>query len=263
MQRATPDGFYESIVGYWLFNEANGTVLEDYSNGLNGELFGFDNTASSGRVLSTIPINQIQTTLSGSQGWFMIANPISGLTFSEWLNPIWTQGFSDAKSTDGSPNVLLRNTIDGTINGSNWITPSSANDEMTIGRCFLLYAFDDDNSPLAGGNSGFPKTLISTGIQPLANQNLSSLLNSNIDGFTLLGNPFAETIDWDLSEHTNLYESIYSWDASISNWRVWNGTTGSLENGLIASKQAFFVETSAASPTLSIPLTAKTTQNNP
>jgi len=263
MQRATPDGFYDSIVGYWQFNEANGTALEDYSNGLNGELFGFDNTASSGRVLSTIPINQIQTTLSGSQGWFMIANPISGLTFSEWLNPIWTQGFSDASSSTGSPNVLLWNTIDGTTNGSNWIEPSSANDEMMVGRGFILYAFNDDNGPAAGGNSGFPKTLISSGIQPLANQNLSSLLNTNIDGFALLGNPFAETIDWDLTEHTNLYESIYSWDPSISNWRVWNGTTGSLENGLIASNQAFFVETSAANPSLSIPLSAKTTQNNP
>ncbi|MDP6610853.1 MAG: T9SS type A sorting domain-containing protein, partial [Candidatus Marinimicrobia bacterium] len=61
------------------------------------------------------------------------------------------------------------------------------------------------------------------------------------------GNPYATTIDWDDVTQTNVTTSAYVWDSQAGTpaYISWNGSSGSLSNGLIAPYQGFFVRGSA------------------
>ncbi len=82
------------------------------------------------------------------------------------------------------------------------------------------------------------------------------------DGWNLVNNPLPATVDWDNMTKANLNTAVSVWNTSTSAYDTWNGSTGGLSNGLIASGQAFWVQASAASPTLSIPESAKSTSSS-
>ena len=80
-------------------------------------------------------------------------------------------------------------------------------------------------------------------------------------GWNLLGNPTASTLDWDSSwTKVAVSNAIYIWDPSANSgngdYLTWNGSTGSLGSGRIAPFQAFWVHTSS-SPQLSFGNAAK------
>lgn len=69
------------------------------------------------------------------------------------------------------------------------------------------------------------------------------------EGWNLVGNPFSSSFETDtyLSKH-NIDRAIYVWDGSV--YKVWNGTAGSIPNGIIPPMGAFFVKTNASGATL-------------
>ena len=75
-----------------------------------------------------------------------------------------------------------------------WEPLTDASTTFTPGRGVLMYVFSDDDGPDNETNAGFPKTLRADGFVPNTHQNLSSLLNPNPEGWTLLGNPFSQRI---------------------------------------------------------------------
>ncbi|MDH5604425.1 MAG: T9SS type A sorting domain-containing protein, partial [Cyclobacteriaceae bacterium] len=78
------------------------------------------------------------------------------------------------------------------------------------------------------------------------------------DGWNYLSNPYPSTIDWDLlTRNASVNSSVAVWDAAGGAYIYWNGTSGSLANGHIASGQAFWVQTNASGPTLSATEAAK------
>lgn len=85
--------------------------------------------------------------------------------------------------------------------------------------------------------------------------NYTSTGSSIDDGWNMVSNPYASTIDWDLivasNPGSNLDGTVSVWNSSGGVYDTWNGSTGSLTNGLISSGQSFWVH-ATASPTLTI-----------
>ena len=81
---------------------------------------------------------------------------------------------------------------------------------------------------------------------------------------TLIGNPFASTIDFDLLTISEITGTAYVWDPNAGGsgeWKTWNGTAGDITDGLITPYQGFFVQTqsSPSSPSVVFPSNAKST----
>jgi surface protein len=207
-------------------------------------------------VWGTCPV--VQRVISGSEGWRLLSSPATGSTFSTILFPFWTQGFTGATNTGGSSNVFTWATGDATDNVANWTAPASLTTSLPVGQGSLVYMFSDDDGPAVEGDAGFPKRIsLADDNAPTGDLDLSSLLNTNIDGRALIGNPYQSDIDWDLVTKSGLYEAVYIWDHNASAWKTWSGGVGTLTSGIIPAFNAFFVQTFSASPTLTIPESAK------
>lgn len=257
MRATTPEAQTDGLIGYWQFNEETGTSTAEQVNNLTGTLNNFDFTTSSGWVISEAPIDNnlvVFTTLTGTEGWRLLASPIQDSTLSPLLRNIWTQGFTGAKATSGSPNVYTWSTA--SSGDANWTALTDIANSPGIGSGSLVYVFSDDNY-LEPGDAGFPKTLQVEGIEPIGDQTLTSLLNTHIGGYTLLGNPFKKDIDWDDFTKSNLSNSVYVYDNNSAGWKSWNGTLGSLTAGKIGAFNGFFVQTTGADPSIVIPHSAK------
>lgn len=78
--------------------------------------------------------------------------------------------------------------------------------------------------------------------------------------YSLVGNPFPSSIDWDIAgwTKTNIDNSIAIRDNGQGTHIYWNGSSGNIPNGIIAAGQAFWVQT-AASPSLKVNENAKVT----
>ena len=77
-------------------------------------------------------------------------------------------------------------------------------------------------------------------------QSIDFMPTAHNEGWNLLGNPFPSDIDWDATgwTKTNIQgNTINIWDGT--SYLTWNGSTGSLGNGLIAKGQGFWVRASA------------------
>lgn len=116
----------------------------------------------------------------------------------------------------------------------------------------LVYVFDDDDYD--GTGDGFPKTLSLSGAEN--NIGVSPTINSGDSAWTLIGNPFSTTIDFDNTTRNQLTNVAYVWDPAVNNWISWNGTSGSLTDGLIKPYQGFFVQNNGAVDNQSISFTS-------
>lgn len=201
---------------------------------------------------------EVNQNLTGTQGWRLLSSPVADSTFSTLFKGRWTQGITGASVSGGIPTVYSWSTSTATSDTSNWNAISDLNSAYTPGSGVLAYVFSDDNGPDVAGDAGFPKTMNVEGIEPQSDQTLTSLLNTNVNGWTLLGNPFKQDVDWDSLTKTNLSNSVYVWDNNSSDWKTWNGILGDLSDGEIGAFNGFFAQTTSANPTLLVPQAAKT-----
>lgn len=245
-------------------------------NGVVSGFLAFITDTDTGSDLNNLFLNSIEiyhgtsvnTSLSiqGSAGWRMMSSPVSGATYADLLGPIWTQGITGSDSpTFGTANVL-------THNGSTFEAVADLNNTMSPGQGFIVYVYQDDNYTDAGDGS-FPKTLTLDGTENTGP--VSPTLTSGASAGTLVGNPYAATIDADdvFTASSNLSGVVYVYDHSYtatsgddaSNatggaFRAWNGSAGGLTDGLIAPFQGFWVQNAASgTPSLTIPTSAKST----
>jgi len=206
--------------------------------------------------------------ITGSAGWRILSSPTSDNTYDDLLADIWTQGIATgADATNGTANVQ---TFDNGTDSFSGI--SNMGTTVTAGQGFIVYVYSDDDYNNSGADAGFPKTLSVSGTENTGDVVVT--MNSGASGddsFSLAGNPYASTIDWDEvysnTGTTNLTEIVYVYDHSYGSvsspdvseavgggYRVWTGSgaTGSLTDGLIAPFQGFWVQNSAGSATLTI-----------
>jgi hypothetical protein len=215
--------------------------------------------------------------ITGTNGWRLLSSPVD-TDYDDFLDKTVTQGYTGAYYSTGSdpgdtlqPNVLWyledyeenEEELEATDN-DRWRAPASASTDLTAGRGLFTYIFGDiDADPNYNDVLPLPLTLDAQGQE---NEGpLEFGVTYNIDGgegWNLVGNPYAATIDWDDAPNwtkTNIDQTIYIWDYDTNQFLTWNGTTGDLGSGLIAPFQGFWVKANAASPSLIVEEDAKTT----
>ncbi len=200
------------------------------------------NNQPSSSVCSFTVGSDISTVISGSEGWRILSTPTSNNTYDDMLGNLWTQGIATgADVTNGTANVQK-------YDGSSFSGISNMNTTMTAGEGFIFYAYSDDNFDASA--EGFPKAISVNGTENSGD--VSPTLNTGASDFTLVGNPYNSTLDWDDVSRTNVTATAYVYDHTVPGYISWNGTTGDLTDGLIAPFQGFWVQNSATSPTLTI-----------
>jgi len=205
--------------------------------------------------------------LDGSEGFRLLSIPTSSTSFGDLLDPLWTQGITNADApNNGDPNVMVWDHTSSSANASNFTANRlDLNNIPDAGIGFLTFVFSDDD--FDGTPDGFPKTLSLSGSENSGP--VSPTVNQNANGFTLLGNPFASTVDFDeftLSDPGDFTGVVYAWDPNDGSgdggsptglngsWKTWNtaGQAGDLTGGLIAPFQGFFIENAASVGTPSV-----------
>ena len=239
-------GAESGILAYYHLDGSS--TLDFTANTFDGTLQGNASFRTKSRPYGTI--------IAGDEGWRMMSSAVSGASYGEILDSLWTQGFTGADYTDGLVNVLA---WDESLQSFSAI--SSASEIPEVGQGFLVYVFDDDD--FDGTADGFPKTIASDSsqnagdISPTLTYTDSGTLAD--DGWNLVGNPFGATIDWDVSSgfsSGNLDASFYVWSDSANggsgDYLSWNGSTGTFGGGEIAPWQGFWVKANDANPSLNI-----------
>ena len=203
---------------------------------------------SPGRKNSSIAAFQpLNLTISGNSGFRMMSSPVAGQIYSDLLSELWTQGMTSADVTGGDANVW-------TYDGSSWsalsdITGSGSGASLTAGQGFLVYVFADTDND---GTDDLPVTLSVSGTENSSSATVPSSGSIANGAWELAGNPYASTIDYDLVSRTNVTTSCYVYDDATDAYKSWNGSEGSLSNGLIAPYQGFWVQGNGESGSITI-----------
>jgi hypothetical protein len=144
---------------------------------------------------------------------------------------------------------------------------------MSPAQGFIVFVYEDDDFD-PGTPDSFPKTLEMSGTENSGSFTptiATSTGSAGFDASTLVGNPYLSPIDWDeVRTNTgtnNVTATAYVYDDSYGtptgddveasgvagSYRAWNGSDGTLDKGLIAPFQAFWVIYSGSgTPTLEI-----------
>lgn len=217
--------------------------------------------------------------IEGNKGWRMIASP-TATTYSDLLGGFVTQGMTGSTYPLRQPNFLWFDETEILTTNMSWRKPAALADNIKPGRGYYFYVFGD----LPGEdeyNDVLPRALSVTGASNFNSGSFSfsgsnhpvtftprtggqsgssgTFYDTNFadEGWSLVGNPGTQTINWDAPgwTKTRVDNAIYIWDPSANSgngdWKSWNGFTGTLGNGLISPFQAFWVKANAASPALS------------
>lgn len=219
------------------------------------------------------PQLEVQQELQGSPGWRMMGSPV-GTTYADFLGNLESQGFPGSGHPTLQPNVLWFDETDSGTSLQAWRMPTQVSDAVPGGRGHYLFVFDgqerpdggnyQDNLPLVTNTTGaepnlasgiFDFTVTSTERDTLFVANGTNLTEVNVgdQGFNLVSNPTASYLDFFASSgwtKTNLDNTIYVWDPTSNNFLTHNGLVGTLEDGILAPYQAFWVKTNAAGPVL-------------
>ncbi|MCG8373730.1 MAG: T9SS type A sorting domain-containing protein, partial [Balneolales bacterium] len=218
---------------------------------------------------------QFLRSITGNLGWRTISSPVSSDYF-DFLDGTLTQGYLGAfYSTASSPGDTLQPNVltylesyPGTDN-QRYRTPADSSDALIAGQGMFLFVFGDIAAD-SRYNDPLPDTLAVTGQEfftATKEVDFGVTYTTTADsGWNLVGNPFGATIDWDDASSwtkTNIESTIYIWDPSANGgngeYLTWNGSTGTLGNGLISPFQGFWIKANGASPQLKVTTAAKTT----
>jgi hypothetical protein len=189
---------------------------------------------------------------------------VTGIKVADWQNyfPI-TGSFGGASTGTGlgsSASMFIYNETLGLGQLGYAAYPTTDNQAAIVpGRGYAAFIREGTN----------PTTLINTGVPTQGNFSftLTGGGTQSGDGWNLIGNPYASDIVWSNSgwlSSSGVSNIIYVRENLVGGgvqWRTWDrsSSTGNLPNGQIPAGQAFWVQTSIASPTLTVTEAAKST----
>ena len=151
-----------------------------------------------------------------SDGWRMLASPVSGINYSNLNAAFWTQGASWADEASGVAN--LQSFSFGT---QDWSELNGGDSGFSAGLGYIFYMYAEDDS----GASILPATwTVSGNPGSLGTQSLQFSTGIS-DSYNLKANPSTTNIDWNLTwaSSTNMESSYATWDPSVT---TEGGTTG-------------------------------------
>ena len=218
--------------------------------------------ASIGEILSGADIVgdvEVQRYVNAtSSNWHFLSFPIQRTSFNDWNDDIITTGMTGSDYPNwpsaSNPWSSIRRYDEAFLGDidSGFFSATSLLDTINKGEGFMVWS----GNPVTG-NSAFTmdvKGEIYKGNIDLAVTYTNSGNVSN-DGWSLVGNPYPSTIDWDDADwdKTNIDDAIYVYDPE--NFQYASYVSGVPNNGgsqYISSSQGFWVKASGASPILRI-----------
>ena len=174
--------------------------------------------------------------------------------------------------TSGSQSVMQFNesadngVYTGGVRNAGYSVFTASGDQIPAGKGVMAWLYGPDNTTaLTGGNLSSDLTINSYGQLNESGADIvltDPLITNNHQGWNLISNPFASSIDWHeiISGSTNIGATIYRWDPAAANWTTYNPTDGATGNGsrYIESGSAFFIKrANAGTMTLKITQAAK------
>jgi len=202
---------------------------------------------------------------NGVTSWRNMGASVSGTTLQDWNAQFTTTGFPGADFPDWpSPanRFVSLKSYDETELGDReigWKSPSNVTDIIQDGQGFWMYL----------GGSELPATVSNTGTLITGDQTLNldytPSLGAFHDGWNLVSNMYAATIDWDSPDfdRTNLEDAIWIWNQDVQQYGSYiNGVGLHNVSNEIAHSQSFWVHADDDSPTLTFKESIKSNNNN-
>ncbi|MEM6327531.1 MAG: lectin-like protein [Bacteroidota bacterium] len=211
-----------------------------------------------------VELPSLGVTLTGAEGYRMLAHPAGG-TVDDLLGSIYTQGFPGSDEPSRSfCSIYTFDETAGTFEGG-YSCIDGASDAIPRGTGVFAYVYEDD--PITRpteDEDGLPQLLTITGTgadAPFSAFTLpytdGAMTPAYEEGWTILGNPFADGFDWDLvTRSINLRETIYVYDPNYfsGDFRSWTQNVGGdLTDGVVPMFQSFFVKSNTPGATLTVP----------
>ena len=224
----------------------------------------FDVVYDATEVVVTVTAVGVATELTGAEGWRMLAPSVQSQTLDGLLADRWTQGFPGSDEPGfGTPNVFLYDETAPGDAGQGYAAPGDQADGIALGTGVFAYVFADDD--FDGTPEGFPKTIVQSGTDAAGafpfGVTFTPDSGPDEDGWNLLGNPYAATLDWadPAWTRTAVDAVVYVWDPGSGQYLTHDTVAGSLPGGLVAPAQGFWVQATAPGPALTAPASARTT----
>ncbi|UII23894.1 T9SS type A sorting domain-containing protein [Fulvivirga ligni] len=250
------------------------------SNGNLTVISSSDGTSGNGRI-GTLIVGASSASVTGDvvvqrymsgEGriWRYIASPIQDATVADWQDDFPITGdftghstiaqwpaYTDMKETNASL-YYYDETVSSADDQEGWIAYPASGGSNTApifaGQGYIAFNRVEDTPTVIDVTGP-----INTGVTPFnVSVTYTNTGNAAADGWNLIGNPFPSSINWNSTDidKTNIDNTIYLKDASGQVF-YWNGESGDITDGLIATGQAFWVKTNGASPSITISENAK------
>jgi hypothetical protein len=228
---------------------------------------------------------------SVARRWRFYGSQVSATTLADFKNEIYITGAGGAANgfdatSSNSPSVYGYNETDitGDLN-SGYIAATNITDPITLGKGYRIFIRGDRSD--VGRLDGTVGDQNAVALNVVGTLNMGNIVlpvsftssgNAANDGWCLVANPYASAIDWNAfhdagragvdpdfsgTNYAHLKQTIHIYDPNTASYTSYNAVsnagTGSLSNGIIPSGAAFWVQTAASSPTLTMTETFKTT----
>ena len=176
----------------------------------------------------------VERTIENSN-FHLISSPVDAVNFGEVFLPqywfeVWAREYDEATG--------------------NWVNKTIA-DNLNVGQGYSVQMTTaPQTATFTGMLNGYDVS------RTLSNVNPGTDLN--YVGWNLIGNPFPSAIDWDVFSTGDYDAQVAVWDQSgAGNYIYWNGSVGSLTDGIIPAQNAFFVKTSVNGANITVPMAAQ------
>lgn len=225
------------------------------------------NTASVGPVTGSIlgDVTVERYIQSGPTGWRNMGASVSGATLAEWDAHFTTTGFpgSDYPNWPSPANRFPSiKSYNETLLGNRelgWTPASNVSNTIADGQGFWMYL----------GGSELPATVDVTGSLITGDQTFNldytPSLGAFHDGWNLISNVYAATIDWDSPDFgkSGLEDGVWIWNSDSQQYGSYISGVGihGVSNE-VAHSQSFWVHANAASPTITFREAIKSSNNN-
>ncbi len=299
----------DNVAGVTLTSQLSIGNIFSIKNGFintNGYLVINSNSVSTARIgaitsnAATPIIGEVtvERYIAGRRKYRLITSSVttstsSVLTAGEAAKSIWGNWQNAGVATPGAGTIITGGTAaDGFDQATNnaslytyndvtkrFVSYTSANGKNTkltplkAGVGYYMFVYGDRINSVTSSTPN-PTTLKQTGTILTGTQvyNTTSAIpiSATIGNYSLIGNPYACTIDWKSVLKTNISKTIWGWDANLASTggyvTVTATTLGALisplssviaVNRYVQPGQAFFVQTTAANPRLTISETDK------
>lgn len=202
---------------------------------------------------------------SGVNSWRNLGTSVSGATLQDWNDHFTTTGIPGSdypnwpSPANRFPNIKSYDETDLGNREIGWRAATSITNSIGDGQGFWMYI----------GGSELPNTVDASGTLITGDQTLNLDYTPDLgafdDGWNLVSNLYAATVDWDSPDFgkSGLEDGIWIWNQDVQQYGSYiSGVSTHSVTNEIAHSQSFWVHANAASPSLTFRESIKTTNNN-